>query len=157
MNILLSLHGTSFQVYPQTNFLVTQRSTKICGHQYEITQLAWIHMLHTYNVWTFNTVAVWSFPHIPENWWVHHKIDFRNQSFHTLTSSVSMVSQNSWHILGIILYIYCPTSQKLYVLHWLEVMLQWNIIGMPLLYSWKHLIINTVESSFMISENRCIQ
>ena len=30
-----------------------------------------------------------------------------------------MVFQNSWHILGSILHIYCSTSKKLNVLHWL--------------------------------------
>ena len=144
-------------MYPPTNFLVTQKYIKICGHQHKITELAWINMVHNCNVCTFNIVAVWSLPHIPANWWVHQKIDYHNHSFHTLTSSVSMVSQNSWHILGIILYIYCPTSQKLYVLHWIFVMLQWNTISIPLIYAWKHSLINTVESSFIMSKIRCIQ
>ena len=41
--------------------------------------------------------------------------DSENDAFRTLTSSVSIVFQNSWHILGSILSIYCPNSQNIYV------------------------------------------
>ena len=36
-------------------------------------------------------------------------------------------------------------------------MIQWNTIGVILIYGWKHLIRNTVESSLMLFYPRCIQ
>ena len=68
-----------------------------------------------------------------------------------------MVFQNSWHSLGSILHIYCTTSQKLYFWYWLVDMLQWNSIGVLLLYDWYNLLGNTSESSLMLLYPRCIQ
>ena len=68
-----------------------------------------------------------------------------------------MVFQNSWHTLGIILHIYCPTSKKLYVWNGIVQMLQWNPIGELLIYSWQHILINTSYSSLILLEPRCLQ
>ena len=70
---------------------------------------------------------------------------------------VSMVFQNSWHTLGNIIHVYCPTSKKLYVLHRLVEILQWNPIGVLLIYACKHMLRNTLESSLMLLEPRCLQ
>ena len=50
VNIIGSAHEISSQVYPQTIFLVTQMYTNIKIHQYNTTQLNWIHMVHTFNI-----------------------------------------------------------------------------------------------------------
>ena len=68
-----------------------------------------------------------------------------------------MVFQNIWYILWIILHIYCPNSQKLYFWNWLVKMIQWNPIGVILLYYRQHLIRNTSQSSLMLLELRCLQ
>ena len=58
MNMLGGSHGTSFQVYPQTNLLVPQRYTNIHSNQHFITKLTWIHLVHTCNIWIFDTVTI---------------------------------------------------------------------------------------------------
>ena len=157
MHILGSSHEISLQVYQKITFLVTNMYTNIHSYQHKITQPTRIHLVHNCNIWTFDTVTVWSLLNILANWWVHHKIAFQNYPFHTLTSSVSTVFQNSWHILGIILHICCPTSQKLYCLHCLVEILQWKPIDVPLLYDWNNLIRVTLESSLMLLNTSCLQ
>ena len=68
-----------------------------------------------------------------------------------------MVFQNSHNILGIILHICYPISQKLYVLHWPVKILQSNPIGVPLIYFWENLLGNTLNSSYMMLDTRCIE
>ena len=113
-----------FQVYSQTAFLVPHMYTNIHIYQHKIIQLILISLVHTCNMWTFDNVTVWSLLLLSSNWWVNQQTSFQNYSFHTLTSSVSMAFQNSSHILWIILHIYCPTSQNLYVFNWLVEILQ---------------------------------
>ena len=157
MHLIGSSHGIYFKVYPQTTFLVTQMYTNIHSHQHKITQLTCIHLVHTYNIWTFDICTSWSLLHLLSNWWVHQKIDFQNYSFHTLTSSVSMVFQNSWHTLGSILHIYCPNSKKLYDIYWLVEMFQCNPIGVLIIYAWKNTLINNLEYPLMMLDTRCLQ
>ena len=68
-----------------------------------------------------------------------------------------MVYQSSLHILGSILHIYCPTSQKLYVWHWLVEILQLNTIDVLFIYSWHHLLRNTSEYSLVSLDIMCLQ
>ena len=42
--------------------------------------------------------------------------------------------------MGSILHISCPTSQKLYFLHWIVEIVQLSTIGVPLIYAWKHML-----------------
>ena len=102
-------------------------------------------------------MTVWSLIHISDNWRDHHKMSFHFYSCHALTTSVSMVLQKSWNILESILHIYCQTSQKSYVLHWLVETLQLNTISVPLLYYWKNISINTLYYSLVLLYTRCIQ
>ena len=112
MHILVNSHVTPFQVCPQTTFLVTWMYTKIHSHKHIIIQLSWIHLVHTCSIWTFSVMIVSILPHILASFWANQKIVFHHYSFHTLTSSVLMLFQNIWNILGISLHICCPTSQK---------------------------------------------
>ena len=112
MHILGNSHGISFQVYPQTTFLIPHMYTNIHSHKHKITQLTWNHLVHSYNIYKFNIWNGWSLIHISANWWVHQQITFRHYSFYTLISLVSMALQNSFHTLGSILPIYCPTPQN---------------------------------------------
>ena len=112
VHILVISHVIFFQVYPQTTPLFLHMYINIQSHQHKITKLTWIHILHTFNIYTFDTVAVWSLLRLSANFWVHQRIAFQNWSCHTLTFSFLMVFQNSCNILGIVLHIYCPTSQK---------------------------------------------
>ena len=73
MNILLILHGISFQEYPQTTFLVPHRYTNIHSHQHKVTKWTWIQILYTCNIYKFNIATVWSLPHLSKNWWDHQK------------------------------------------------------------------------------------
>ena len=152
-----SAHGIYLQVYTQTTLLVPHMYTNIYSHQHKITQLNLIRLVYTCNIWKFDTVIVWNLIHLSSNWIFNLQIAFQNYSYHKLTSSVSMVLQSIFNIMGSILHIYCPTSKKLYVLHWLVEMLQWNPIGVILIYAWKHLISNNLESSFMLLDTRCFQ
>ena len=146
MHILGILHGISLQVYPQTTFLVHQMYINIHSYQHKITQLTWIYLVHTFIIYTFDTMYSWILFRLSDNWWFLQQIDFLNESCHTLTSSVSMVFQNIFHIMGSILHICCPTSQKLYVLNWFVEMIQWNPIGVAFIYACNHLLINILES-----------
>ena len=112
MHILGRSHEISFQLYPQSNFLAPHMYTNIHSHQHKITQITYIHLVHTCNVRKFVIVTIWSLIHLSVNWWVHQQTAFRNYSFHTLTSSFLMVFQNSWHILVSILHIYCQKPQN---------------------------------------------
>ena len=78
MYILGSSHGLSLQMYPQTTLLVTKMYTKIHIHKYKITQLIWIHLVHTGSIWTFDTVIGWILLNLSTNWQFHQKIAFHN-------------------------------------------------------------------------------
>ena len=67
------------------------------------------------------------------------------------------VFQNSLNILGIILHIWCKNSQKLDVLHWHVEILQWNTIGVPLIYACNHILRDNSESSLILMDTRYIQ
>ena len=49
-----------FPSVSKTNSLVPHIYTNIHSHQYNITQLTWIHLVHTCNLWIFDIVTVWS-------------------------------------------------------------------------------------------------
>ena len=157
MHILGSLHGIYFQVYPKTTLLVPQMYTNTKSHKHKTTQLTWIRLVHNCNIWTFDTVTGWSLLHLLNYLWVHQKIYLQIFSYHILNSSASIVFQNNCNIMVSIIHIYCPTSKKLYFLHWLVEMLQRNPINIPLIYDWKNLIRNTLESLLILLDTRCIQ
>ena len=68
-----------------------------------------------------------------------------------------MVFQNSCNIMGSILHIFYLPSQKLYFSHLPVLMLQWNPIGLPLIFSWNHMLENISELLIMLSDTRCLQ
>ena len=79
VHILEISHGISFQVYPQTNFLVLQTYTKMHSHQHKIIKLAWILLMHTCSIRTFGIVIVWILQNLSANWWAHFLVKWRNK------------------------------------------------------------------------------
>ena len=68
-----------------------------------------------------------------------------------------MVFQSSCNIMVITFHIYCTTSQNIYVFHWPLGILQWSIIGVPLLFVWNHILGNISEFSLILLDTRCVQ
>ena len=74
-----------------------------------------------------------------------------------MNSSVLTAFQNSYNIQVSILHVFCPISQKLYVLHWPVETIQWNIIDLYLIYAWNNTLGNNLESSLILLETKCLQ
>ena len=68
MHILGSSRGIYIQVFPQTNLIAPHMYTNIKINQHKITQLTWIHLVHTCNIWKFDTVPVLIFFNLSDNW-----------------------------------------------------------------------------------------
>ena len=138
-------------------FLVTQMYTKIHSHKHKITQLTWICLVHTCNIWTFDIVTVWSLLRLSANWWVHEK------HISIISNSLYWLLLSQWHskIVGILWELLSISTAQLlknsmFYIGFVK-MLQWNPVGVIFFYTGNNLLGKTLYYSLMLLDPRCLQ